>query len=298
MRKVVDRHTVAHLWANQHQQEARTPTDNLYFYGKTIYSYGSHFPIACHVENKKGENAILFTTNTYSSTTAQHISIVRGAIASWRKVIYCNNPKSLTGKDNFEAFEDKILEISRLLEKAKKPEKYVDQIKSINNQINIYSEFTSFKIPNSLKKLMAIVDKNSLHEILLKRHKKIEADRKKAIKKANLERQIEIKKYTEETLPKWRNFELPYLYGKVLEVDYLRYNEEKQEIETSQRVNIPFEVAKKFYHTIIGVINKTVNQPEKFLNFQINKINKEFIEIGCHKIQMSEILTIANQLKF
>ena len=37
---------VAHLWAHKSQDFARNPGHNFYFHGDTIYSYGSHFPVA------------------------------------------------------------------------------------------------------------------------------------------------------------------------------------------------------------------------------------------------------------
>lgn len=63
---------VAHLWAHQAQDSARIGgRGNFYFEGDTIYSYGSHFPIARHVETKRGR-AVLFTTRDYSVTTSGH----------------------------------------------------------------------------------------------------------------------------------------------------------------------------------------------------------------------------------
>ena len=69
---------VAHLSAHKSQDFARNPGHNFYFHGDTIYSYGSHFPIVRHVENKRGR-AVLFTTRSYSATTAGHKCMVEGA---------------------------------------------------------------------------------------------------------------------------------------------------------------------------------------------------------------------------
>ena len=80
MKRVVNSSEVPHLWAHQTQDGARTPNGNLYFEGKTIYSYGAHFPIATFVSNADGRTAVLFTTRTYSITTAGHCSTVRQAI--------------------------------------------------------------------------------------------------------------------------------------------------------------------------------------------------------------------------
>lgn len=79
---VFDTGEIPHLWAHRTQDEARNRQGNLYFNGDTIYSYGSHFPIARHVTNGAGERAVLFTTATYSVTTSGHCSAVRSAIPS------------------------------------------------------------------------------------------------------------------------------------------------------------------------------------------------------------------------
>jgi hypothetical protein len=73
---------IPHLWAHKVQDSARNPQGNLYFDGDTIYSYGSHFAIARHVQNKCGKSAVLFTTRSFSNTTSGHISAVKSAIPS------------------------------------------------------------------------------------------------------------------------------------------------------------------------------------------------------------------------
>lgn len=78
MRRVVDTWEVARLWAAQAQDEARNKRGSFYFTGLTIYSYGSHFPIATIVTRKK-QRAVLFTTSSYSTTTAKHKREARGA---------------------------------------------------------------------------------------------------------------------------------------------------------------------------------------------------------------------------
>lgn len=77
---------IAHLWAHQTQPAARNQIRNFYFDGDTIYSYGSHFPIARLIkvawQSGRGndERCVFFTTRGYSVTTAKHISFVRRAI--------------------------------------------------------------------------------------------------------------------------------------------------------------------------------------------------------------------------
>lgn len=80
MRHVVDKSTVAHLWAHQMQDHARNGGGNFYFDGADIYSYGSHFRCGSVSFNKAGEQAYLITTRSYSNTTAKHMGYVNGAI--------------------------------------------------------------------------------------------------------------------------------------------------------------------------------------------------------------------------
>jgi len=75
MRIVLKNHDeVAHVWAQQLQHEGRA--SNVFFYGKTIYSYGEHFPLA-KFEKK---NVVLINSNTYSVSTSKHHSIVLRAL--------------------------------------------------------------------------------------------------------------------------------------------------------------------------------------------------------------------------
>jgi len=69
---------VAHLWANQSQAVARNSGGSFFFEGPTIYSYGSHFPIARIVEHN-GRKVVLFTSRGYSMTTSRHIAEARSA---------------------------------------------------------------------------------------------------------------------------------------------------------------------------------------------------------------------------
>jgi hypothetical protein len=82
---------IPHLWAHQTQDSARNSRNNLYFSGDTIYSYGSHFPIARIVKQGK-KTCVLFTTRSYSVTTSGHISAVRGAIPPGMTVFKVTNP--------------------------------------------------------------------------------------------------------------------------------------------------------------------------------------------------------------
>lgn len=122
MRHVYPNHEVPHLWAHESQEEARNSTGSLYFQGPTIYSYGSHFPIARHVTNGRSERAVLFTTAHHSVTTSGHCSAVARAIPPnvpvFRVPHLRNSWDNLPNHtDNVESY---VRRISELLGKAKR----------------------------------------------------------------------------------------------------------------------------------------------------------------------------------
>lgn len=75
---------VAHLWANEKKESARG--SNLFFEGRSIYSYGYHFEVGRIVRNKCGEKAYLLNDKYYSSPTCKHQHCVRSAIPTGSKV--------------------------------------------------------------------------------------------------------------------------------------------------------------------------------------------------------------------
>lgn len=85
-RIVVTSREVAHLWANHAQDTARNSNDSFSFTGPAIYSYGSHFVIALHLDN----GAILWNDARYSNTTSKHQSYARQAVSmrNWDKALH------------------------------------------------------------------------------------------------------------------------------------------------------------------------------------------------------------------
>lgn len=79
VKRVVDNQTVAHYWANQSQDSARS--NSMSFSGLKLYSYSTE--IARIVDNARGERAYLVTTLKHSiTTTGKHMS------ALWRAIGY------------------------------------------------------------------------------------------------------------------------------------------------------------------------------------------------------------------
>lgn len=88
MKKVFDNRMTAHVWAQQCQPEGRSHNGNLFFDGRTIYSYGRHFAIARFETAANGERGVLMTTRSYSVSTSQHCTLTRLALRNNPRVIY------------------------------------------------------------------------------------------------------------------------------------------------------------------------------------------------------------------
>jgi hypothetical protein len=280
MKKVfTDISTIAHLWANQLQDEARN-SGNFYFNGKTIYSYGRHFPIAKHIE-KDGERAVLFTTRGYSNTTARHISVVRQA-ANHLNVIKCYNPNA-THDENFESWKTEAELVAAKLPNAKKPEKYLNELEYINSQANKYAQFFGLELPAILSTILSIKDKNEYNAYHDQKTAILEAER--------LKREAELKKQHKKALAEWKAGKTHRLYTRI-ETDYLRVNEEAARIETTQAVQIPMELGKRLYNSIK---ENTLKVGDKVLNFEVNEVGAK-VKIGCHTFTKKYLLQFGSQV--
>lgn len=269
---------VAHLWANKVQQSARN-RGNFYFEGDTIYSYGSHFPIAKHVTNDKGETGILFTERGYSSTTSKHIWVVRDA-SRHLNIIKCYNPQS-SHRENFEYWLSNAEGIAAHLTTARKPEKYLSGIDHIKANVEKYAAFFDIAIPEILAKVLAIGNKDEYANY---------ADNKaKYLAKEEKKRQAELKKRHKKELEKWLNGEGHRLYvhdG----YDYLRVKDGR--IQTTQAVELPLELGRRLWQNIKS---DSVKVGDKVLDYTVNEVGKTY-KIGCHTYKRDYLIKFGDSV--
>jgi 3-methyladenine DNA glycosylase Mpg len=277
MRNVFSNSELAHTYANQTQNSGRS--SSMFFEGRTIYSYGYHFPICSITTNEKGETALLFTTRGYSNTTGKHITIVRSATKQYKK-IYCNNPKG-THEENFKAWLNSSEQIAKGLINARKPEKYLTEIAYNKGQAEQYSEFFGIGIPQNLQDVFNISNKQ---EYLKLYEKQIEFEKQEA-KRRLREQKIQFK----EQFKKWLNEETDRLYTNY-KYDFLRIKDDR--VETTQAVKIPLELAKRLY---LSIKNGSLSVGDKILNYSIDKVGQE-IKIGCHTFTKPYLLRFGSQL--
>ena len=136
-------------WLSQSQDYGQERSGGgFYFQGATIYSYGSHFPIAELTTAPNGEACIFVTTRTYSNTTAKHCSKVwRGICNTYRKVIYVNDPTEIHGTGNVEQMKRDFTAIEAKHAKAHKPELYSGELFATAERCREYCEVMLLPVP-------------------------------------------------------------------------------------------------------------------------------------------------------
>lgn len=313
VKQVYSTDEIAHLWAHKTQSSARNAQGNFYFEGDTIYSYGSHFPIARHVTNKRGQAAILFTTGSYSNTTSQHVYGVRQAIPPGIRVFSIGRDVRLTpDKTMFEleyrkAFEKATIAIeakgTQRRTKAKLFAELTGTISDANNFAMFFGLRDRLKIP---KRFESDAFKAEIIEGLAQSERATEAAQRAAdTRRANRNKEwANRSKSFDERLPLW-------LAGdKTVSVrdspaSYLRLRGD--EVETSLGARIPADHAVKAMRLIQALRKrgKVTHHPEigggldtlyernghtiHLGHYALDKVLADgTIKAGCHTITASE----------
>lgn len=320
MKHVVKGSDVGHLlWANKLQDSARVAAGNYYFEGDTIYSYGSHFPIARHytamIKGRESENLVLFTNRTYSNTTAQHIIAVRRAVSHLKKV-YCwslplNKGDIRAHVDNVSHWFGIIQENINKIQKAKKPEMYASAIAQVKTEMSEYLHYFPIVLTKDQKKLLKLSDASEFKEFAKKSDEIKQADYKKALKIAKpiLDGKNEV----------WRNYgDVPQYLKElkltdqqkkfVIQINDSNIDSNKvmlrtngSELETSKSISLPVAVARRsyeFYLRIVAAGGCSGNCKHEILGYTVVSADAGSLVVGCHNISRSEIDYIAKKLNW
>jgi hypothetical protein len=185
-------------------------------------------------------------------------------------------------------------------------------------QLETYIAFFKLKVDKVIKALIADA-KSDKWENQVEEYKKKKAEREADPKLE--EKREKARKYREEKelrdnaeqIEKWRNFNAisPYLaLSKRMRwdsrytnrPDLLRYDPMKVRMQTSQGVEIPVEVAKRFYRYIQVILAKGGCNSEECCNYKlldfyrVTEVTEERIKVGCHTIKMDEVHNMARSL--
>lgn len=296
---------VVHNWANELTVKYKKDdtAGSLFFKGRTIYSYGYHFPIATIHTNKKGVKVVLFTTRGYSNTTAKHIRQVSMGCSQYAQIL-CANPEQAASNDherNLTEFERAAKSQLSYLEKAKKPEIYLNAIAYQKELATKYAEYFGIENSKAFKSLayIHIASKDGGKVATEKERKAVEKEKKAREKRQKIEFENRLKKEVKD-VEKFKAFELDRVYT-VSEFSYLRFNKETNRIETSQRVEIPIKIAERAFKWVMNTIKAGGCNGEcsyKILDFEVKEVTGEHVRVGCHLMRIEEINQLAKELNW
>lgn len=293
---------IPHLWAHRTQDEARTKEGNTYFNGDTIYSYGSHFPIARHVVNKSGDRAVLFTTRTYSVTTSRHCSAVRSAIPSGVPVFHVPSicPKGsseLAAEDHAgnltdyaERFEKHVVASARARSSYPKEWNH-EEAARLREETLSYCAFFGLSVPTIQE--VPELDSEALTAIR-KREAKRSAEKAEYTKRERAEALVR----QQELITKWRAGQYSgcfYDIPAMLRID-------GDEVLTSRGARFPVSHAKR----ALAFVRKIRESGQAYVRnghtihlgpYAIDRIEPNgTVKAGCHVVSWEEIERIATLL--
>ena len=272
---------VAHLWAHKSQDFARNPGHNIYFHGDTIYSYGSHFPIARHVENKRGR-AVLFTTHSYSATTAGHKCMVAGACRHLTvfRVADVNNTEP---RKQFATYRAEYMGLVGKYAKARqrKPDILAD-LRGLVEEANRYAEFFGLRarltLPDDLTGMIAEC------QAIEKREKSRKQREEAKQAREALER-----------VQKWVDGESDYCpsYGPI------RLRVKGDELQTTRGARVPLAHAVKAFRVLKRLHDKGQAYQRNGHTIHLGHFALDSLDVagnvraGCHEVAWEEIARVA-----
>lgn len=303
---VVSSDMVAHLWVHQTQSDARTPGTSglMYFEGDTIYSYGSHFPIARHVTNKRGEKAILFTTATYSVTTRGHCCCVESAIRGCGVPVFHVDHAT----EGMAARTEYASRFTAYLTEAAKSRKhtadFLRQARAIAMEAEAFCKFFGYKFPVS-----KFTEPTDLKAHFAEQTRKQRAAEARATAKRNAYEAACVADAVA-YLPAWRrgqssiavNDKRPNPDVQRLSFACFRSINKGAEIETTLGATFPAAHGKRAYRTLLPIrqAGGTYQADGHTIHvgaFQIDSMDAAgVIRAGCHTVEWSEVERLAGEM--
>lgn len=305
MKTVFTNDETAHVWSTATQKEGRNSSGSIFFDGLTIYSYGSHFPIARLI---KGTDVVLFTTGNYGQTTAQHKGVV-GRAVSHKTLIYVPNvvnsgyypeTEKLTSYhvSNLTAIHREAIELRNKATRARTyGEYYLKTLAERIQDAEVYfktfrKEMDKATARSWRRKLTKGIATPEEAEAL---NEKIKAERKIQAKKDKEKRARDMIEYNEQ-LAKWKDGDEEARLSYWIEPPppaSLRIK--NGEVQTTMGARIPLPDARKAYRIIKAGLGASL-KGQRIAYYTVTSITDKHLTVGCHKILLAEIDRIGPEL--
>lgn len=277
IKKVFSNHEqVIHLWANQTQDEARCK--NVFFEGKSVWSYGRHYELGRLMEYK-GKVVAVINNAGYSATTNKHI------YSAWHAVEHLTRVKSF----NFNVFDGLIEEQNRLIDDMMRTLDrkafYFKTFKSDNEYlIREVKEFNKTCLVLGHKELILEIPTDLISvfndHISKCKHREAINSSPEAIAAKNAKKL----KLLADKIEAWRNggqliSEIRNLNPMILRIV------NNDTVQTSRGAEVPLSDARRLF----GLINARIaRKGTKVGAFRFNVMQDSLVKIDCHTIDMAE----------
>lgn len=290
---------VIHAWANKHSSPQTGC--NVFFDGDTLFSYGRHFILGLHLP---WDNLVLLSNDIYSVSTSKHQSITRGAVSHLNVLFLPESCLRIMHNQPSDATIDQLKEtLAKLIDSECR-----DMIHEINklseNSRSLGSSEQGWKIRNfealnyAGRRFLESFYDHWHYELF---HYEMSVYHEKLNHRIN--NNLTRTQYTdEEQIQRFKAFKRQGLHNHNL--TYLRINYKKDRLETSKGIRVPLDEIKRYGRYIKHIMqtcqvrNIKSMDIEPFLlgGWTIHIIHAHQLNIGCHHIPYSEILTIAEKL--
>lgn len=300
MRIVVSNHEVPHLWAHRTQSEAKNANGSFYFNGDTIYSYGSHFPIARHVTQPDGMQVVFVTTRTYSVTTSGHVGRVRNAIPSSVTEWFVARPDH-SPEGCFEEFRavckrlmEEVADAKNKVSKAKRYLQYEEKAEYANAFASTFKLKGRITIAPSGDVVAAIATERKQEA---DRQRRARAKQARELVKRDAARRLEMA----DVAAKWQAGE--YVNGREYYYPDALLRIEGDELVTSMGARIPLSHALRGLRFVEAVRASGKAYQRNGHTIHLGHYAIDSIDVlgnlkaGCHYIQWAEIERIAPLLR-
>lgn len=287
MKKVFGSHSeVAHVWAQQNQNEGRA--SRMFFEGVSIYSYGYHFEIARFVTPE----IVLFNCARYSLSTGKHQSRAYSAVRY--KTVF-TVPTMDNHDENAVYLVKQVKDKIERLKRARKGIVYrmefiTKGILTAHSYLSAFRRKINLETRKVIRGLDAYQAKQLPREFLdAKINKEREADKLLQVKQEE-QRRIEALEEVER-LEKWKTGE----YDGYLRNVPIALRIKNNVVQTTQGANVPLIAARRFWHmlerkeNVIGM---------RLGHYTVDSLDGFTLVVGCHIIPLKEVYRIAKNLNW
>lgn len=311
---------IPHLWAHGLEvgRKIRNAGGNLHAEGDTLYSYGSHFPIARRVPTSGGV-VYLYTTRRYSVTTRGHCYAAERAMSGNGRTFHID-PVDGAGRSLWEPLADRkgsarpvaewfqsliddearsaaaprIRPATRARHMAR-IDHLIGEWRAIHAAFRLRIGIDSVRTPGTVDEVRA---KYAAEFAGLERKRKEEAERERLADERRKAEEAERERVALSLIPAWRMGDNPRAKVEgspditIRDVRYPILRLAGEEVETSWGARVPVDEARKALRILGRMIERGGNAAEpaeSIGHYRGMRLEGGALRIGCHLIPLGEV---------